>query len=100
MPYKGGYIIGFFNSPEKNLPVEKHNPDEWDCYSMQKYVIKETGPKVDCFAGFCQHCLMTMSVQTHAYCYPLCESGTKTGLRTIALCRKDRVLFSKHKYQQ
>ena len=55
------------------------------------------GPKVGCFAGFCHHRLMTMSAQTHAYHYPLFESGTKTGLRAIVLCRKDRVLLSKHK---
>ena len=48
-------------------------------------------PKVGCFAGFCHHCLMTMSVHTHAYHYPLVESGMKIGLRAIALCRKDRV---------
>ena len=29
----------------------------------------------------------------HAYHYPLDESGTKTGLRVITLCRKDRVLL-------
>ena len=55
------------------------------------------GPKAGCFAGFCHHYLTTMSAQTHAYCYPLFESGTKTGLRAIVLCRKDRVLLSKHK---
>ena len=60
-----------------------------------KHTIKETGPKVGCFAGFCHHCLMTMSAQMHAYHYPLFESGMKTGLRAIALCRKDRVLLSK-----
>ena len=58
---------------------------------------KEMGPKVGCFAGFCHHRLTAMSAHTHAYCYPLVESRTKTGLRTIALCRKDRVLLSKHK---
>ena len=30
-------------------------------------------------------------------CYPLFESGTETGLRTITLCRKDRGQLSKHK---
>ena len=58
------------------------------------------GPKVGCFAGFCHHHLMTMSMHMHAYCYLLFESGTKTGLRTITLCRKDRVRLSKHKLQQ
>ena len=62
------------------------------CYSM-----KETGPKVGCFAGFCHYRSMTMSVHTHAYHCTLFESGMKSGLRIIALCRKDRVLLSKHK---
>ena len=97
MAYKGGFIVGFFNPPEKNLPAEKRYTVEWDYYSIQKHVIKETGPKVGCFAGFCHHRLTAMSAHTHAYRYPLVESGTKTGLRAIALCRKDRVLLSKHK---
>ena len=45
--------------------------------------------KFGCFAGFCHHHLTTMSAHTHVYRYPLFESGTKTGLRMIALCRKD-----------
>ena len=59
--------------------------------------MKETGPKVGCFAGFCHHRLMTMSAYTHVYRYPLVVGETKTGLRAIALYRKDRVLLSKHK---
>ena len=55
------------------------------------------GPKIGCFAGFCYYHLTAMSAHTHAYRYPLVESGTKTGLRVIALCRKDRILLSKHK---
>ena len=66
-------------------------------YSLLKHVIKETGPKVGCFVGFCHHRLTAMSSHTHAYRYPLVESGTEIGLRAIALCRKDRVLLSKHK---
>ena len=62
-----------------------------------QYTIKEMGLKVGCFAGFCDHCLTTMSAHMHAYHYPLYESGTKIGLRMIALCRKDRVLLSKQK---
>ena len=79
------------------MPAEKRYIDEWDYYSLLKHVIKETGPKVGCFADFCHHRLMTMSAHTHEYRYPLFESGTKTGLRVIVLCRKDRVLLSKHK---
>ena len=56
--------------------------------------IKEAGPIVGCFAGFCHHCLTTMSAHTYAYHYPLFESGMKTGFGTITLCRKDRVLLS------
>ena len=59
--------------------------------------MKETGLKVGCSAGFCHHRLTTTSVHTHAYHYPLVESGMKTGLRVTALCRKDKVLLSKHK---
>ena len=56
------------------------------------------GPKGGCFAGFCDHCcLMTMSAHTYVYCYPSFESGTKTHLRMIALCRKEGILLSKHK---
>ena len=97
MAYKGGYIVRFFNPPEENLPAEKCYIVEWDYYSLQRHAIKEMGPKVGFFAGFCHRCLMAMSAHTRAYRYPLVESRTKTGLRTIALCRKDRVLLSKHK---
>ena len=97
MVYKYCYIIGFFNPPEQNLPVEKHYTVEWDYYSLLKHVIKETDPKVGHFADFCHHCLTAMSSHTYAYHYPFVESGTKIGLRAIALHRKDRVLLSKHK---
>ena len=53
--------------------------------------------KFGCFTGFCHHRLTTMSAHTHAYRYPLVESRRKTGLRAIALCRKDRVLLGEHK---
>ena len=43
------------------------------------------------------HRLTTMSAHMHAYCYLLVESRMKTGLRATALCRKDRVVLSKHK---
>ena len=52
--------------------------------------MKEMGPKVGCFAGFCHHNSTTMSAHTHVYRYSLFESGMKTGLRTIALWRKDK----------
>ena len=58
---------------------------------------KEMGSKVDCFAGFCQHCWVIMDVHTCTYCYPLFESGTKTGLWIIAICRKCVELLRKHK---
>ena len=37
-------------------------------------------PKVNRFAGFCHHCLVTTSAHTHAHHYLLLESGMKTGL--------------------
>ena len=83
--------------PEQNLPAEKCCTNEWNCFSIEKHVIKETVPKVGCFAGFYDHHLMNMSAHMHAYHYPLFETGTKTDLRMIDLCRKDRVLLSKHK---
>ena len=52
--------------------------------------MKEKRPKVGCFAGFCHHRLTTMGAHTHVYHYSLFESGMKTGLRTIALWRKDK----------
>ena len=97
MAYKYCYIVGFFNPPEQNLPVEKCYTVECNYYSLLKHVIKETGPKVGCFAGFCHHHLTAMSSHTPAYRYPLVDSGMKIGLRAIALRRKDRVLLSKHK---
>ena len=94
---RGGYIVGFFNLAEENLSAEKRYTVEWDYYSIYKHVIKEMGPKVCCFAGFCHHCLTTMSAHAHAYRYPLVENGMKGGLRVITLCRKDGVLLSKYK---
>ena len=47
------------------------------------------GPKVGCFAGFCHHRLMTVSMHIHMYCYPLFKSGMKTGLRMIV--EKDKI---------
>ena len=51
-----------------------------------EHVTKETGPKVECFAGFCHHRLVTTSKHTHVYCYFSLESRMKTGLWTNALC--------------
>ena len=45
-----------------------------------KHVTKETGPKIGCFAGFCNNHLVTTSMHTHVYCYPLFKSGIKIGL--------------------
>ena len=70
MAYKNHYIIGFFNLPEKNLPAEKRYTIKWDYYLLQKHAIKETGPKVDCFSGFCHRRLTTMGMHMHAYRYP------------------------------
>ena len=43
-------------------------------------VVEEAGSKVDCLVSFFHHPVMTMSAFTHAYRYPLFDSGTKTGL--------------------
>ena len=32
MPNRDGYIIGFFNPPEKDLPAEKRYTNEWNYY--------------------------------------------------------------------
>ena len=63
-------------------------------------VIIKTAPKVNYFCGFCNYRLVITSAHMHAYHYPLLESGMKTGLSTIALCRKDIVLLHEHKEQQ
>ena len=34
MAYNGGYIVGFFNPPEKNVPAEKRYAVEWDYYLL------------------------------------------------------------------
>ena len=34
MAYKGGYFIGFFNPPVKNLAAEKSYTVEWVYYSV------------------------------------------------------------------
>ena len=84
MDYKGSYIV--VSLTHLNKTCHQKNviaTDEWDCYSIYKHVMKETGSKVGCFAGFYHHHLMTMSTHTHAYPYPLFEGG---GLRMITLC--------------
>ena len=70
MDYKGihSYFIGFFNQPEKNLLTEECYSNECDCYSIHKHIILEAGPKVGCFAGFCHHHLMTMSLRIAFLC--------------------------------
>ena len=47
------------------------------------------GSKISCLAGFWYHHVTIMGAHMHAFCYPLFESGTRTGLKTITLCRKD-----------
>lgn len=40
-----------------------------------------------------------VQVQLYMHYYPLLESGTRTGLRTIALCRKDTERLFECSYQ-
>ena len=47
---------------------------------LYKRVIEEMGLKVDCFVGFFHYPVTTISAFMHAYCCPLFENGTKTGL--------------------
>ena len=99
MAYKGGYIVGFFNPPETNLPAENCYTVESDYYSIEKHIIKGMGPKVGCFAGFFHHCLMPMSAHT---CISLFFGWkwNEDRFESNRLCRKDRVPVSKHKIQQ
>ena len=71
MGLKVGCFIDFLYPPEESLLIEKVT-------SMNRFVIKETGLKAGCLTGF--HCVMNMNVHMHAYCYPLFENASKTGL--------------------
>ena len=61
-------------------------------FNIETY--NENRPRSWFFTSFCHHLLTTMTVHTHAYRFSLVESGMNTGLRTITLCRKDRVLLN------
>ena len=56
---------------------------------MLRRVIKETGSKIGCFAGFCHHPVTITNAHMHAYRYPLFKSGTKTYVETITDARYD-----------
>ena len=58
---------------------------------------KRNGWKVGCLSGFCHHCLVIMSIHTHAYCYHLFESGMKIGCEQSLYVKDLRVLLCKHK---
>ena len=62
------------------MPVEKRYTDEQDCYPIYNHVISKMALKVNPFAGFCHHRLVTTSAHMNAYCYSLFKSGMKTGL--------------------
>jgi len=49
-------------------------------FNFLNIVVSEMGLKVGCFAGFYHHHVITTTMHTHVYHYPLYESGTKTGL--------------------
>ena len=90
---------------KKTCQRKKRYTVEWDyllftidkCYKR----FKRNRPGSWLFCWFLYHRLTAMSAHAHAYRYPLVESRTKSrtkrGLRAIALCRKNRVLLSKHK---
>ena len=62
------------------IDLERSYRDYQVCLLLYKCVIEETGLKDDYLAGFFHYLVPTMSALTHAYRYPLFESGTKTGL--------------------
>ena len=51
MAYKGGFIIGFFNPPEKNLPVQKRYTVEWELFNIE-ICYKRNRPKSWLFCWF------------------------------------------------
>ena len=58
-------------------------------------------PKVNHFAGYCHHRLVTTSAHMHAYCYPLFESGIKQVCEPSLYVEKIyAVLLHEHKEQQ
>ena len=83
MGFKVGCFVGFIYPPEKNLLVQQSYIDELVCLPTLRRIIKETGSKVGCFAGFCHYSVMITSAHTHAYHYPLFKSGTKTDRQMI-----------------
>ena len=48
--------------------------------AIQYITLNKRAPKVNRFASFCHHRLVTTSAHMHAYHYPLFENGMKTGL--------------------
>ena len=49
--------------------------------------------KSGCLAGFCHYHVMTMSVQTHVYCYPLFENRCDIG-ETIIDASFDKLILT------
>ena len=56
------------------------------------------GSVVGCFAGFCHHCLATMSAHTHAYYYPL--EGNLVCEQSCYTMYKRYITLHKYKEQQ
>ena len=52
MGLKVGCFVGFLHQPEENLPIQKSYTDKNRLVNEYKYVIKETGSKAGCLAGF------------------------------------------------
>ena len=69
MDYKGirSYFIGFFN-PLENTCSQKNVIAVNGIAIQYKHIILEADTKVGCFARFCHHHLMTMSLRIAILC--------------------------------
>ena len=82
-------------NPSKNGPYPSKHVSLREMFHKENYLSLEKIVPLDNLAN--HYKMVSKRNSLHAYYYPLVESGTKTGLRAIALCRKDGVLLSKHK---
>ena len=97
MGYKGGGFLSFFHQLEKLSNRKRCTENRIASQYKNVLAIKETNLNVVVFLVSGITIGNPLSMHKHAYHCPLFESGTKTGLGTIALCRKDIALLFKHK---